>query len=81
MGILIELGVFALVLGFAIWQWRDLRLAREARERAQAAQSAQAAQAPTAAPTPPPPPPQMHDAPADDRPHNAQRPSPPGGST
>lgn len=32
MGILIELGVFALVLAFAIWQWRDLRRLREERE-------------------------------------------------
>lgn len=70
MGILIELGVFALVLGFAIWQWRDLRLAREARERAQAAQAARAA-----------PSTQEHEASGADRPRDAHRPGAPGGST
>ena len=44
MGILIELGVFALVLAFAIWQWRDLRRAREEREARERRQAEAAAQ-------------------------------------
>jgi hypothetical protein len=42
MGIWLELGIFIVVLVWAIWQWRD---ARQALERTRAAKAREAAQA------------------------------------